>query len=306
MQDYLTSKAISLLIPLMLIGAGAVLFVESPAAHRNLLVGATMLFGYMHSLVGFAYQIRALRQSPNTNRNLGILAALTVLSVAVCFSLITNGFWGEFALFVIVYFIVHGFLNERTILRVQVGPTLPYLYFIGLAVFSVGLFYASEQVRYFLLDRYISIDPQFIALVLLSLGALMVALSIPAMYTFRKTLIGTGLVLLALFAAAFAFYPLSYIYLFHLFLTYHFIVWSIVFYQKYRTSAPERVPSYVRHHVYVFGGATLLLLLFGSTESGILHSVGALVFDPKTFLTVSFVHITVSFMNEGWFKRMLG
>ena len=227
-------------------------------------------------------------------------------------------------LFVIMYFVVHGFLNERTILRVQVGHTLPYLYVIGLAVFSIGLFYGSlvhssfffdsslsfytlsEEMRQRSIERYIGIDPKVISLGLLSLGTLMVALSIPAMRMLRKTLIGTALVLLALSAAFFVFYPLNYIYLFHLFLTYHFIVWSIVFYQKYRTSAPERVPSYVRHHAYVLGGCALLLALFVSTESGVLHSVGAVVFDARTFLTVSCVHITVSFMNEAWFKRMLG
>lgn len=324
MQDYLTSKAISLLIPLMLIGAGSLALFVTPADHWRVLIYAAMLFGYMHALIGFVYQIRALRQSPNTGRSLGVLAALTALSVALCAALLMNGHGGAFMLFVIMYFVVHGFLNERTILRVQAGHTLPYLYVIGLAVFSIGLFYASlvhssfffdgsltfytlsEEMRQFSIERYVGVDPKVIAFGLLSIGILLVALSVPAMRTFRKTLTGTGFFLLSLLAVFVVFYPLNYIYLFHLFLTYHFIVWSIVFYQKYRTSAPERVPSYVRHHAYVLGGATLLLMLFVSTESGLLHSIGSFVFDARTFLTVSFVHITVSFMNEGWFKRMLG
>ena len=321
MRDFLISKVINLFIPLVLIGYGFFFLTENPQLHWWMLIVATMVFGYVHAIIGFFYQIRALKRAPRARIQFSIFFLLIALSVAVCLFFILNNLVGAFMMFVIVYFTLHGFLNERSLLEMQTGTRLPTVYFLMLALFSTALIYGSlthpsfffdgqlvfysvsESARLFAIEQNLGADPRYVALALFGCTALVFLFTLRYIRSNTKLVLGTTVVMAALLMFFLFFYPLNYLYLFHLYLSYHFIVWSVVFYQKFRRSAPERIPAYVRHHLYVLVPLCITLGIFIAADSGFFDRVGQIVFDARTFLTVSFLHITVSFMNEPWFKK---
>lgn len=323
MKDFVASKMISLAIPLALIGFGAAFWQGADTKYWWFLIIVTMVLGYAHAVIGFAYQARAFRRSEHKGRLFSVLAALSVISVLICLWFIAHDMVGAFIMFVFAYFILHGFLNEKTLLSMQTGIQLPTIYFLVLTLLSTAIIYGSlmhpsfffdgplqfypmpEEARLWSIEQNLGADPQYIAYGLFMAALGLFAFSLRALREYRGVAYATAAAFVVALGSLFALYPLNYVFLFHLFLSYHFIVWSVVFYQKFRAHHPERVGSYVRHHLYVLVPLLLLLALFLLARQGIFEEIGAVVFDARTFLTVSFLHITLSFMNESWFKGLL-
>ena len=170
---------------------------------------------------------------------------------------------------------------------------------------TLDFFVLSEQARLWAIEQQLGTDPKYIAYALYTAAAVALAFTLPAIRQYRTLAYATVAAFVVALGSLFALYPLYYVYLFHLFLSYHFIVWSIVFYQKYRSTNPERVRAYLLHHAVVFVPLLVLFGLYFMSDADVVQSVGTAVFDIRTFLTVSFLHITVSFMNEPWFKSLL-
>lgn len=323
MRDFITSKVLSLTIPLALIGYGALAFTGQEQTYWWFLVIVTMILGYVHFIIGFTYQLRSLRRAPNRNRNLIVFFLLTAFSILFCAYFIFQDLAGLLAMLVIGYFILHGALNEKTLLYMQTGIDVPTIYFMSLASFFTAVVYGSlthpsfffdgsihfysisEAARQWAITHHLGTDPQYVAVLLFFIAFALFLYSIQFLWKRSLTVLLHAVIFAATIAFFFFYYPLNYVYLYHLYLGYHFIVWSVVFYQKTKRERPERTPAYIRHHLYVLIPCTLLLIPLLSSTSGALHTIAAHIFDVRIFLTASFLHITVSFMNEPWFKRML-
>lgn len=323
MHDFIVSKAISLAIPLTLVLVGAFLWKGSAPNYWWFLVIVTMVLSYMHASIGFFYQMRSFLRAPNTCRLLVVFGILATVSILVCTWFIVHDLVGVFVMCVFTYFILHGMMNERSLLSMQTSIQLPYRYFITLTLlataviygsllhasfffdWSVGYYAISERSRLWVIEQGLGVDPKHLAYIFYAAAAIALAYTLPAIRQYRGIALGTVATFMVVLGSLFALYPLNYVYLLHLFLSYHFIVWSIVFYQKYRAEAPERVRGYLLHHSYVVVPLLVLLALHLASDGGVFGTVGSFVFDVRTFLSVSFLHITVSFMNEPWFKSLL-
>lgn len=322
MRDFAVSKLISLSIPIALIGIGAFLWTGAPPTYWWFLVIVTMVLGYMHAAVGFFYQMRSFHRAPNTGRLVLVFGILAAASVFICLWFIARDLVGPFVMLVFTYFILHGFINERSLLSMQANIQLPNRYFIMLTLlgtatiygsllhpsfffdWSLGYYTISERSRLWVIEQGLGADPKHIAYIFYAAAACALAYTLPAIRHYRGLVFATAVAFVVALGSLFALYPLNYVYLFHLFLSYHFIVWSVVFYQKYRAQAPERVRGYLLHHAYVTVPLLILLALYLVSDADVVQAAGSFVFDIRTFLTVSFLHITVSFMNEPWFKSL--
>ncbi len=321
MREYVLAKVIALGIPIVLIGYGFLAWAGSTADYWWFLLVVTMILGYTHFWLGFYYQLRSFRRYPRAKRAYVAFLVLAILSLVVCYWFIANNYLTLLATIVIGYFLIHGGLNEKTILTLQTGYTLPITFFMVVATTMMTILYSSLTHASSFFNQSLIFVPTFPAgrewaisqgigmdAVLLPLvtGALSVVGAVYVVFKYPQVRLQTAPPLVFCVGAigiTYFWYPLSYVHWFHLALSYHFIVWSLVFLFKYQKERPALVPSYVGLHL-IFLVGLMALAMTGTADStdteGWLY---ALVFNTSVYAAISFVHISTSFLNEDWIKQ---
>ncbi len=280
------------------------------------LLAVVTVFGYLHYLVGGLYQYRQLKRDP-ASRQYGFVALLmTVFSFGlVVMFLITNTFY-LLSFFVIMYFLWHGYENEITLFERQTGKTARrdtvgalVLTTLALALFGVGHaswyftpwyeFVATTPVAYELLP-----GGSLLPIVSFWLGIISavsaVGLAVHACVfgtarlfhgVFFLSIIGV-LVLGALFV------PLHYVVVLGGLLFYHFMVWFLFYEERFRQRNKREWLSYGGIHAVILLPFLLALLLDW-------QSFITLALNSYVFLSLTLIHISLSFLNEPWLRARI-
>ncbi|QSH39375.1 hypothetical protein JXR01_03705 [Candidatus Kaiserbacteria bacterium] len=308
----LISSALALLIGALIVLFSATTF----SSWQNLLI-ATFILGYTHFVIGFIYQSRSVFRSGKPIRMkiafilLSVLAALTTLYLLLTDQITLLG------IFVVPYFMGHILLNEHTLATQQTGKEYPWTLFVGIFSWFTALlllavpgnsFFYQLDLSYFHMppDVFLPYLTDYAPLWLfneLALGMLIFSIGILMYGIFRLRIWYTGIpLLLVVFAGtaiALFFEPIGYVYLLTFILSYHFILWMLHFGVMFHARSQKELYTYIFLHLVV----AVPLLLAAVFREGMLGWIYAVFLHSWTFAIVTYIHITLAFLNEKWFQR---
>jgi hypothetical protein len=279
-----------------------------------------MTFGYAHFIVGFIYQCKSFFRKPNTKQHLitfGVLAIATVIFAEVLFSL--AGY--AFAMFVgFAYFLLHGLFNEQTLIKREGGIHVPLLYIWSLAIFIMSLLTYTVPDPTFLFDRALAFAPVDTFLMTVTFAGMGMSLAaFPYIFwsgmflsfvvlwwawsktkNHQLTVFLGGSYLLIILATVF-WGALPYIYMYFLVVGYHFMTWFLFYVRQMKGRAGNALQEFSALHIvilipFLVGG----WLFFTSNTPDWVFTI----FDYKYFVVATYVHISVSFMNDEWFQKL--
>ncbi len=321
MNAYQVNKTVGLGVPVLVLLLGLALFAPNDISLWWWLIVFTHTLGLMHFILGYVYQQRAITRQQN-QRKLFTLYFLTLLAVAFALVFIVTGNIALLAVIAVGYFVLHGTLNEHSMMEKQLGyaPSISYiapfvLYitpFFLLSLTHPSFFFnatldfynpgPAEAVR--LLNETISLDVLwFLSLLMHGLFIYLVPLRLLRERMYLPATITLVLVLTALWVF-YAAQPLNYVFLYAIALSYHFVSWSVYYWQVFRQHAPTRIPSYLWHHLIILLPLISISVLVASGVPGFEGAHNAL-FDGRIFLILAMVHNTTSFINDRWFADWL-
>jgi hypothetical protein len=320
MRDVYWSRSISLAIPILLVMYGAWFWPGADTAYWTFLLLATFFFGHIHNLISFRYQTRAIwrRRQP---RELVWFTVLTLVSAATVYIGISLGYQALLVPLVFIVFFAHSYLDEQTLLKMQAGITnLPTSFFLFLTFLPMVLIYQSLTHPSFFftnsLEFYepvkppleviigeLGFDPHYLMLVSALIGFTFLAVAWRGLAAYRWLRAASVGLFLLILTIALRFEPVHYLYIFHISFSYHYILWSIVYYQKLKNEAPQRLPGYIREHLYLAVPLGLLILGFYFAVDSWVHTLSEWVYHTAIFFTIAFTHTVISFMNDDWFRK---
>jgi hypothetical protein len=235
--------------------------------------------------------------------------------------MIVNGHLLLLSVLSIAYFVVHVLANEHTYLSKIESFQMPFWSIISLVVpigslYLVALLHPSLFFSYDLLyyeippATQIDIIATYFPVNLLNqvalFSALLFSLVAPAILYFRHNLVtpaliyfGTGLAVVAIVAT---FDSLHFMYILHFVLVYHFTLLSLIFLKPMLAQGQKALNVYLAVHAIILIPLTLLGIMFMNQTAE--YNWIDTIFQFEIFVVVSIVHITVSILNEPWFKRL--
>ena len=318
----LTMRIISACIPLFFIILGAVLFPASKQYWVFILI-LTMCAGYVHFFIGTVYQLDSIQKKSQRNLNLVLFLMISTVAFGVCRLFIELGWEVLLGAFTIVYFIIHVLLNEKTFLQAQVGMKVGYLNILSFAALIVppfllalvhpSFFYdfslhypAIDSMQYRqIIEAFISMDVLFIA----SLCAVGIFLAIIPYRLFQQY--GFLPSLVSSFCGVFVFLailgkmPFHFVYLLHFVLMYHFILLFFIFLQYFSNKNNKSLNRYISLHLLAVAViVSIALFPVWQSNNHLLYRIYELIFNFGNFLTISIMHVSVSFLNEAWFVKL--
>lgn len=319
LQTYGVNKLVSVVLPLAFLLLVLSFYpIDAPVSWWILIVAAHTL-GYMHFVLGFIYQARSVVRSKH-KKKVYLFVLLTSSAVLISLGAALFNMMSLLSIFAIGYFIFHGAMNESTLMLKQFGysPGLRFMLPVGLYILPFFLL-ALPHPSFFFTPQLFFLNPTpaiamewltgvvtFDVLQIISFACLgLFILLVPMQLLYKGKYIAAASILCTVFLTARLFvdeYPLNYIVLYFLFLTYHFISWSFYFYQSFRQHAPERIPAYLRDHLLVV--VPLLLLSAASMFDSSALALHHIVFNGGLFITCAMIHNTTSILNEEWFGKM--
>lgn len=320
MRDYGINKAVSIGSPLLIFFGLLFLFPINDPTLWLILIVITHTLGYTHFVLGFWYQFGAIRRSKN-KIHLQWFILLTAVALTISFVSIVTGQLAVLAVIAIGYFLFHGSLNEVTVMEKQFGyapqrslmvPLGLYLLPFFLLSLSHPSFFFTPQLEFLNPPPEIAVNllEQIVTLNVLEIAALVCLGLFSIFVPFRLLWQGSvkaGFAILFITAlTAYSFlqvYPINYIVLYFLLLSYHFISWSLYFYQVYQQKSPERIPRYLRHHAVII--VPLVAVSVGASVSPLFSVPHDLVFNGALFITFAMIHNTTSLLNETWFQNII-
>ncbi len=316
-------RIISVCIPSIFIILGAVFYPSSTKYWVFILI-VTMCAGYTHFFIGTVYQLAGIKKKPYRNLNLFLFLSISVLTFVVCRVFIELGWEVLLGAFTIVYFIIHVLLNEKTFLQAQLKMEVGYLNILGFAAlivppFLLALihpsFFYDLTLRYpainsqqytQIIEKFISMDFIFIAsLVIVGLYVLIFPYRFFKEYNLLAALL-SGFGGAVIFLAILVKIPFHFVYLLHFVLMYHFILMFFIFLQYFAHKNHESFVNYISLHIVamvVIIGIALIPVL--QIDNLAVNSIYELIFNFGNFLTISIMHVSVSFLNEPWFTKLL-
>ena len=320
-KGYSINKAVSVGVPMGTLLTLLFFYdINNPSLWLILIV-MTHTLGYVHFTLGFKFQLEAILKSKN-EKKLYIFYLLTLVGLIVSLLGIVTGNIALLALIAIGYFLLHGVLNEVTVMERQFGyapqrslivPLVFYLLPFFLLSLSHPSFFFTPQLEFLnpppevaltILQQIVTINfLQFISLISLVLFCLLVPLRLIA----QRYYISGIAILLITFVTAYVYLdirPINYVVLYFLLLSYHFISWSLYFFQIYKQKFPERLPRYISHHLIVL--LPLVLLSISSYMHSSLEMLHDIAFNGLLFITFAMVHNTTSLLNEPWLQKFVG
>lgn len=282
----------------------------------SLILLVTTVVGFTHYLVGAYYQLRSFTSLEKPRKAYLWFLGLTTIATVTALGFIVAGHIVSFALITIGYFMLHGFYNEITLYEKGTGQTANRF---TIAAVAIGLFallmiavahpssFFSPQLEYVLQNDYLAqvyLSSALFPQVCFWFGVvgMVAAVALQLIATFRSSkylshsLFLVGLLLVGI-GAGLA-YPPSYIHVFSGLLLYHFLVWFWFYFQAFSRRSKSSLYHYLTLHLLVLFPFLALL-----SEGMTFTVVDVFVLNSYLFLTLTTIHITVSFMSEPWFKR---
>lgn len=317
----LMMRIISAAIPLIFIILGAVFFPSSTDYWVFILI-ITLCAGYTHFFIGTLYQLGGINKKPYRNLNLFLFFSISIFTFFVCRVFIEFGLEVLLGAFTIVYFIIHVLLNEKTFLKAQLKLEIGYLNILSFAAlivppFLLALihpsFFYDFTLRYPTIDshQYTQIIEKFISMDFLFFASLVIVglyvITFPYRF-FKKYNHQSGILCgfcgVVIFLAILVKIPFHFVYLLHFVLTYHFILMFFIFLQYFAYKNHKSFVNYVSLHVVtvvaIIGIALIPVL---QIDNLVVNTVYKSVFNFGNFLTISIMHVSVSFLNEPWFTK---
>ena len=321
MSPYQLNKTISIGIPLLFLLCCLSIFDFNNPSLWWLLIIVAHTLGYTHFILGYLYQYRSLKRVSD-KKSLQIFYVLTLVAILFSLIFIFTNLFPLLAVIAIGYFIFHGVLNEVTQMKEfmdispRVSDLIPLLfYLLTFFLFSLmhpSFFFTPELV--FLNptpDMAVTMMNQIISTKFIHILAIVCAvlffITMPGKLFFQGRFLASlviATVAISTFGILFYMQPLSYVFLYFLALSYHFISWGVFILQKFLQRAPERIPQYVLAHVYILVPlSALLVLLIGNVPT--VNSLQIFIFNGVIFVVMAMIHNTTSLLNEDWFKKII-
>lgn len=315
-MEYASNKIISVGLPLLVLG-GIMASVESVHVGWRWLLYITIVLGYTHFLIGGYYQIRAFRRKPQRHRYYIAFTILLGLSLGLVGLAYMQDAMILLAFTTIPYFMLHGFFNEHTLFRMQLGYAVPFSIFGSLALWLTSLTilssfhpsaYFNQHLEFSTLASFLNVSvlaPSTFHTLAVAAGfvGIMVSIGLAGWSWYRHRLRAAASGVLVVGGAITAWYlwqgTLNYVYFFYLLLVYHFLTWMI-FYGVRFYERGSGFWSYVWWHVVIVAACLLVVV---TDDSGLTMQWSQWVFNSHVFLFFTFAHITTSFVNEPWFQR---
>lgn len=322
MSPYFLNKTISVAVPFALILVGLVWFdINDPYYWWTLFV-LTQTLGFAHYLIGFKYQYAALKKRQNP-KQLAWFFGLIILSCVLLGVAYALDSLFLVVMIVIPYFLFHGALNEHTLATRQLTSAPPQPVFVLFGIFITGLFLLSFAHPSFFtgaeilqlnqalflqhVDFLVRLLP-FETFPYLAYGCFSVFLLGVVGWLWREGRRSDAAIVSAVVLAAVSVIVaqnvLHYIILLTLALTYHYVSWSVFYFQEFKRTRPEHLRRYVGEHIVVLFPVTIVA--FGALNLLPLSwAIDAWLFNGLLFLSLTTAHISASFLNEQWFRTFI-
>lgn len=323
MNSAYAMRLVSICIPLFFIILGTLFFPGSQQYWVFILV-VTMCAGYVHFFIGTLYQLESIAKKPDRNVNLLLFSIISILAFLTCRVFIEYDLEIILGAFTIIYFIFHVLLNEKTFLHMQLGINMTYPEILSLSALIVppfllalvhpSFFYdfslkypSIDSLQYRqIIEVFISMDFLFVvSLCIVGTFLIVVPYRLLQHYGFWPFLLsslgGLFIFLLILYKV-----PFHFVYLLHFVLMFHFVLLFFIFLQYFYNKNPKFLSRYIMLHsgaLVVIVGIALIPVLM--PHNNILYKIYASVFNFGSFLTISIMHVSVSFLNEVWFIKIL-
>lgn len=318
MSDYILNKVLSFAAVFLCILVTYALFGYTTTQWQIILL-CVVVFGYAHFLVGFYYQIKGFARTERPVVRYVTFLLLTLLSIGIAY-LIFAVFGFVAGLFLgFLYFLLHGLLNEQTLILRQTGLSVPLLPLWALAIFIISLLIYSVPDKTFFFDYALVFHPvsdyaltqifntKYLNLMYfpiifwggLSLAAVLLFVAWRR-YEFPRMMLTVGLFITVLTGFVLLLAAPPYIYMYLFVVGYHFMTW-LLFYSvefKRRGTGPWR--NFILINVGVFGLLGYLLSVHHNEPT----ALTAFVFDYRVFVVLTYIHISTSFMNDAWCKNL--
>jgi hypothetical protein len=320
MRDYVVSHILSIAIPLTLLVYGSFFWGGSDTTYWTFLLVFTFILGYIHYFVGAFYQLRSFSRKEKSVRHFVCFTVLVIVSIGLSWFLIGQGLIFYLSILVILFFNIHGFLNEKTLLKTQTNLVAPQKLFLPWALVTSGLVFMAVTHPSSLYDYFLGYqNTVFIYVVndsfkhLVMFGKIIFIMGICTVCfvlvttTWNKIVFSITLASLGVATILYAQSPLTYVYIFSFLLSYHFIQWSITYWLVFYRSRQMELPTYMALHVLII---LVCLSAYNALHSdfitsSFLQTMVSGIFDLRTFIALAMVHLTTSLMNEDFVKKFL-
>jgi hypothetical protein len=281
-----------------------------------------IIFGYGHFLVGFYYQLLSFKKKPKPSRYVLAFIFLSVFSIALA-QILFSYVGYAIALFIgFMYFLLHGLFNEQTLIQRQSGITVPLIYIVSLAVFVMSLltytipdptFFFSRTLQFFPVDMFTMVQSfkewgiPMMSFKIIFWGGM--ALSFVILfyawlkYRFHQLAILLASIYAVVIAATVFVGAMPYVYMYLVVVGYHFMTWFLFYWREMAKRGKPALSSFLGLHIlllspFIFAG----VLFFGNAP---VPSWALTLIDYKFFTIATYVHITVSFMNDKWCQNLI-
>lgn len=322
LRESILLRLAALALPVTLILLGLTIYADDRDYWIFMLLVA-MVLGYMHFIVGTTYQVKGLLRKTNWRQYCSWFVIIAIVTFVFCQIAIYQGYAVVLGLFTIIYFLVHTLLNEQTFFfqPLQIKISSGYLFsFLALLVppfFSSLLhpsFFYDFKLQYAQMSptRYYEILEAAVPLFLLNELMLIVSalftIIVPILFYRQYSLsIATPIFLIGVLVTGFLWFgPLiNFVFILHLILVFHFILLSLIFIRPMRRRSKKAFNWYVILHLLVIVPLCFVALGY-FVHPEMFRSIFQILFNFGMFLSISIVHISVSFLNEKWFQRLIG
>jgi hypothetical protein len=319
LKNYSLNKIISLgWVLVVTVVTGLWLGFVEPQWQLILLILIT--FGHAHFLIGFYYQVKSFWRRPDPWQQLFVwlvLALVTLIGTVLIFEHL--GYVA--AMFIgFMYFLLHGLFNEQTLIQREAGMFVPLIYIFSLAVFIMSLltytvpdptFLFSRSLEFVPVDNFVFVQT-FKALGLnlvifpyLFWGGMVLSFCILFLAWWQSRRHHLTLFLFSSYCLILAltviFGALPYIYMYFVVIGYHFMTWFIFFLREFARRSTKLLREFLIIHGLVLVPFLLGGWLFFAPDT---PNWTYVIFDYKYFVIATYIHITTSFMNDGWFQRL--
>lgn len=286
-----------------------------------------MVTGYCHFILGFFYQTKSIASKNKKTRIHGLLFYILALLLSILFFVLAGP--GSPVGFLVIsfvngYFLLHGAFNEALLYKRQTKKQIPRaVYFIPIALFLLYIASLPHFSAFFsyTFDFTFENQQEVFANTSLLLQTFETAFEWGLIVTGAIGLVfladalrrkdTTGIIILAAtsvttFIALQLANPIPFVTLLSLVLVYHFVTWAVFYFQEF--GARKDKQKEFNHYLWLtvlIHAVLIALAVAGLLSSGLVQKIFNLVYFIPFFLSVTFMHITTSFLNEAWYKKFM-
>tara|TARA_B100000508_G_scaffold78473_1_gene61005 strand:- start:578 stop:1573 length:996 start_codon:yes stop_codon:yes gene_type:complete len=281
---------------------------------------AILIFGYGHFILGFYYQLKGFSRLQKPWQSYLTFIFLAAFSVVLAVG-VSEYFGFTAALFVgFVYFLLHGLLNEQTLILRQTGIFVPLLFLTALAIFIMSLltysvpdqtFFFNERLQFQEINEFwvgYAFETQYMSLSnfesifwygsVFSFGLLLLAWR---SYGFGKLTAFLAIMMGLITYLVYTYGPPAYIYMYLFVVGYHFMTWLLFYLVEMKRRGIRVYRLFVIQNLVIIVPLLLAAFLFfrPRTPEWVYY-----VFDYRLFIVMTYIHISTSFMNDQWLQSL--